>query len=168
MWKRRSSISHKLKPAVMDARLRLGEEAGELTHSNALILNIDYPLGLAAYDILAEVSAHVGSVPGVYIMGKAATLNGVIGDVMISNVVHDEHSQNTYLFPNCFSAADVAPDLRYGTVLDNQKSVTFRVPFCKTPVIWMCSTGKGIRLSKWKPGRIFRQSTKCSARRAIQ
>jgi hypothetical protein len=118
-----------LKPSVMDERLRLGEEVGQLMHSNALILNIDYPLGLAAYDILAEVSAHVGSVQGVYIMGKAATLNGVIGDVMISNVVHDEHSQNTYLFPNCFSAADVAPDLVYGTVLDNQKSVSVQGTF---------------------------------------
>jgi hypothetical protein len=62
-------------------------------------------------------------------MGKAATLNGVIGDVMISNVVHDEHSQNTYLFPNCFSAADVAPDLVYGTVLDNQKAVSVQGTF---------------------------------------
>ncbi len=118
-----------LKPPVMDARLRLGVEASELMRSNALILNIDYPLGLAAYDILSEVSAHVGSVLGVYIMGKAATLNGVIGDVMISNVVHDEHSQNTYLFPNCFSAADVAPDLNYGTVLDNQKAVSVQGTF---------------------------------------
>jgi len=119
----------KLQPTVMDARLRLGTEVSELMRSQALILNIDYPLGLAAYDILSEVSAHVGSVQGVYIMGKAATLNGVIGDVMISNVVHDEHSQNTYLFPNCFSTADVAPDLVYGTVLDNQKAVSVQGTF---------------------------------------
>lgn len=119
----------RLQPSVMDARLRLGLEAGELQSSNALILNIDYPLGLAAYDILSEVSAHAGSVLGVYIMGKAATLNGVIGDVMISNVVHDEHSQNTYMFPNCFSAAEVAPDLAYGTVLDNQKAVSVQGTF---------------------------------------
>lgn len=119
----------RLQPSVMDARLRLGVEAGELQSSNALILNIDYPLGLAAYDILSEVSAHAGTVLGVYIMGKAATLNGVIGDVMISNVVHDEHSQNTYMLPNCFSAAEVAPDLAYGTVLDNQKAVSVQGTF---------------------------------------
>ena len=119
----------RLQPQMIDRRLRLGEEASDLVHSDALILNIDYPLGLAAYDILAEVAAHVGTVLGVYIMGKAATLNAVIGDVMISNVVHDEHSQNTYLFPNCFSAADVAPDLKYGTVLDNQKSVSVQGTF---------------------------------------
>ena len=55
-------------------------------------------------------------------MGKAATLNAVRGDVMIPTVVQDEHSHNTYLFDNCFSAADVAPYLIYGTVLDNQKA----------------------------------------------
>jgi len=43
---------------------------------------------------------------------------------MIPNVVHDEHSTNTYLFQNAFSAADVAPYLVYGTVLDNQKAVS--------------------------------------------
>jgi len=56
-------------------------------------------------------------------MGKAATLNAVRGDVMIPNVVQDEHSHNTYLFQNCFDAADLAPYLVYGTVLDHQKAV---------------------------------------------
>lgn len=118
-----------LKPELFDKRLRIGERSGELAHSDALILNIDYPLGLSAYDILSEVSSYAGTIQGVYVMGKAATLNAVIGDVMISNVVHDEHSQNTYLFPNCFNAADVVPDLVYGTVLDNQKSITVQGTF---------------------------------------
>lgn len=95
-----------------------------LRRSDALILNIDYPLGLAAYNVLTKVAEYADPILGVYIMGKAATLNGVIGDVMIPNVVHDEHSQNTYLFQNAFSAADVAPYLVYGTVLDNQKAVS--------------------------------------------
>ena len=46
---------------------------------------------------------------GIYILGKAATLNGRIGDVMIANVVYDEHSGNTYWFDNCFSYDDLAP-----------------------------------------------------------
>ena len=62
-------------------------------------------------------------------MGKAATLNGRVGDVMIPNVVYDEHSRNTFLFKNCFLAQDVAPYLRYGTVFDNQKAVTVRGTF---------------------------------------
>jgi len=119
----------KLKFDLVDPRLRIGDGLKVLAQSDALILNIDYPLGLAAYDILAEISTNAGILLGIYIMGKAATLNAIIGDVMISNVVHDEHSQNTYLFPNCFSAADVAPDLVYGTVLDNQKIVTVQGTF---------------------------------------
>ncbi len=119
------------------ARLRLGSvdprigkiDTEVLKHSNAVILNIDYPLGLAAYNILTEVAEHVHSVLGVYVMGKAATLNGVVGDVMICNVVHDEQSRNTYLFPNCFYATDLAPFLVYGTVLDNQKAVSVRGTF---------------------------------------
>ena len=89
-----------------------------------MILNIDYPLGLGAYNILTKLAEHLPDILGVYIMGKAATLNGVLGDVMIPNVVQDEHSQNTYLFQNVFSASDVMPNLVYGTVLDNQKALT--------------------------------------------
>jgi hypothetical protein len=108
---------------------RLNGDLGFLADSDALILNIDYPLGLAAYNILSKVAEHAREVLGVYVTGKAATLNGVIGDVMIPNVVHDEQSRNTYLYPNAFSASDVAPFLIYGTVLDNQKAVTVRGTF---------------------------------------
>jgi hypothetical protein len=72
------------------------------------------------------VSTAVDRLLGVYILGKAATLNGRVGDVMIPNVVYDEHSRNSYLFRNCFTAQDVAPFLHYGTVFDNQKAVTVR------------------------------------------
>ena len=121
--------------SLMDTRLQEVDSGnnhsirGILKQTNALILNIDYPLGLSAYDILAEVSSNVGQILGIYLMGKAATLNAVVGDVMISNVVHDEHSQNTYLFPNCFSAGDIAPELIHGTVLDNQKIISVQGTF---------------------------------------
>ena len=113
----------------IDPRLGNGMWGVQLSTSDALILNIDYPLGLGAYNILTEIALHVGSIVGVYVMGKAATLNAVVGDVMISDVVHDEHSSNTILFSNCFSADDVAPDLVYGTVLDNQKLMTVQGTF---------------------------------------
>ncbi len=113
----------KLVPDSLDGRLRLpGIES--LRRSSALIVNIDYPLGMAAYQVLTEIARNAAEIRGVYIMGKAATLNGRIGDVMIPNVVHDEHSLNTYLFQNRFSAGDVAPYLVYGTVMDNQKAIT--------------------------------------------
>lgn len=116
---------NKLDPSRLDPRLFNGkEDADFLKKSNALILNIDYPLGLGAYNILVKLAEHISEILGVYIMGKAATLNGVRGDVMIPNVVQDEHSQNTYLFQNVFSAADVMPYLVFGNVLDNQKALT--------------------------------------------
>ncbi|WP_420627892.1 DUF6909 family protein [Candidatus Leptofilum sp.] len=107
----------------MDGRLRI-PGIDLLQKSNALIINVDYPLGMAAYQVLTEIARNIAEVRGVYVMGKAATLNGRIGDVMIPSVVHDEHTLNTYLFDNCFAADDVAPYLVYGTVMDNQKAIT--------------------------------------------
>jgi hypothetical protein len=118
----------KLASARMDPRLRL-EGIAALHNSDALIVNIDYPLGLAAYHILKIVARSVGALRGVYILGKAATLNGKIGDVLIPNVVYDEHTGNTYSFAPAFSAADVEPYLAHGSVLDNQKAVTSRGTF---------------------------------------
>jgi hypothetical protein len=115
-------------PESFDARLSLdGLEA--LKESEAVIFNVDYPLGMAAYHIFSQVAANLGELQGVYYMGKAATLNGQVGDVMIPNVVYDEHSQNTFLFRNCFLASDVVPYLSQGSVFDNQKAVTVRGTF---------------------------------------
>ena len=114
---------NRLKPEFLDPRLQLpGVDA--LHRTDAVIINIDYPLGLAAYQVLNEVARNIDEIRGVFIMGKAATLNGRVGDVMIPNVVHDEHSTNTYLFRNCFTGDDVRPFLVYGSVLDNQKAIT--------------------------------------------
>jgi hypothetical protein len=118
----------RLRADRLDPRLALpGIE--RLAESDAVIINIDYPLGMAAYHHLDRLAQGVGEIRGVYVMGKAATLNGRIGDVMISSVVHDEHSKNTYLFRNCFAAGDVQAMLREGTVMDNQKALTVRGAF---------------------------------------
>ena len=100
-----------------------------LAASGAVIVNIDYPLGVAAYNILREVAVDRSALRGVYVLGKAATLNADVGDVMISNVVHDEHSGSTYWLDNAFSVDDLAPDLRFGTGLDNQRAVTVKSTF---------------------------------------
>ncbi|MBN2306122.1 MAG: hypothetical protein JXQ72_16685 [Anaerolineae bacterium] len=115
----------------MDPRLICGDTdtMRQLARSNALIVNIDYPLGMAAYHLLAKVSQYVSQMRGIYVIGKAATLNARVGDVMIANVVYDEHSQNSYLFGNCFNASDLLPYLTRSSVLDNQKVVTVRGTF---------------------------------------
>ncbi len=118
----------RLRPEFVDSRLR-DLPLARLAASNAVILNIDYPLGFAAYHLLSQIAASVADLRGVYIIGKAATLNGRIGDVLIPNVVYDEHSQNTFLINNVFRAADVAPYLVYGDVLDNQRALTVRGTF---------------------------------------
>lgn len=117
-----------LRPERLDPRVVVdGLEV--LAKSDAVIINIDYPLGMAAYHHLTQLAQGVGEIRGIYVVGKAATLNGRVGDAMLSTVAYDEHSQNTYLFKNCFVAADLAPLLRYGTVLDNQKALTVRGSF---------------------------------------
>ena len=119
---------NRLTPERLDPRLPR-EGLARLRESRAVIFNIDYPLGLAAYQILSEVARNLDQINGFYLMGKAATLNGRIGDVLIPDVVYDEHSQNTYLFNNCFGARDIAPYLVYGSVLDNQKAISVKGTF---------------------------------------
>jgi len=118
----------RLDASALDSRLG-GPAGASLRRSPAVIVNINYPLGLGAYNILSEVAESVGILRGVYVLGKAATLNGSIGDVLIANVVFDEHSENTYWLDNCFSFASVAPFLVYGSALDNQRAVTVRGTF---------------------------------------
>ncbi|MBI5957411.1 MAG: hypothetical protein HY866_01660 [Chloroflexi bacterium] len=117
---------NKLDPSSMDLRILCGNEQymARLAESDAVIVNIDYPLGMAAYHVMAKISQYADRIQGLYVIGKAATLNARVGDVMIANVVYDEHSENSYLFGNCFTASDVIPYLTLTSVLDNQKVVS--------------------------------------------
>jgi hypothetical protein len=117
-----------LDPQWLDPRL--GDvDADRLSRSPAVIVNIEYPLGLAAYNILREITEAHDTLRGVYVLGKAATLNADVGDVMISSVIHDEHSGSTYWLDNAFSVDDIAPYLMFGSGLDNQRAVTVKSTF---------------------------------------
>jgi hypothetical protein len=118
----------KLDPAGLDPRLG-PVDAERLAGSSAVIVNIEYPLGLASYNILRELTTSIDDVRGVYVLGKAATLNADVGDVLISGVIHDEHSGSTYWLDNAFSFDDIAPFLRFGSGLDNQRAVTVKSTF---------------------------------------
>src|SRR5258708_24288464 len=85
----------KLDPGAIDPRVGAVDEK-KLRASDACIVNVDYPLGEAAYHILRQVAEQASWMRGLYVLGKAATLNADVGDVMIPNVVHNEHSGNTY------------------------------------------------------------------------
>lgn len=87
----------KLKPDRMDCRLAI-EGATSLEDSRSLILNVDYPLGLAAHHLLTQAMERLRTLSGVYVMGKAATIYGRLGDVMIPKVVFDMHSRRLFHF----------------------------------------------------------------------
>ena len=118
----------RLDPEGLDPRLS-DVDRDKLAASPARIVNIEYPLGLAAYNILREVAVSQGQLRGVYVLGKAATLNADVGDVMLSSVVHDEHSGNTYWLDNTFTVQDIQPWLVFGSGLDNQRAVTVKSTF---------------------------------------
>ena len=92
----------KLDPAGLDSRLG-PIDAERLARTPGVVVNIEYPLGLAAYNILREITTAHDTLRGVYVLGKAATLNADVGDVLISGVIHDEHSGSTYWLDNAFS-----------------------------------------------------------------
>jgi hypothetical protein len=118
----------RLDPAGLDPRLG-PIDADKLRASEAVIINIEYPLGLAAYNILRELTEGTDMLRGAYSLGKAATLNADVGDVLISGVIHDEHSGSTYWLDNAFSFDDIAPYLVFGSGLDNQRAVTVKSTF---------------------------------------
>ena len=121
-------VLDRLRAAAIDPRLGPAA-AADLRAAPQVLINIQYPLGLGAYHILRQVMEATDRVEGVYILGKAATLNADVGDVLISDVVHDEHSGNTYWLDNCFSFADVAPFVTSRSVLDRQRAVSVRSTF---------------------------------------
>ncbi len=95
-------VKNLVKSKYLDNRLTI-KKPKKLSSSNALVFNIDYPLGFTAYNLLKEILSNITEVKGIYIMGKAATLNSQIGDIQIPRVVFDEHTQNSYMFTNCFN-----------------------------------------------------------------
>jgi hypothetical protein len=117
-----------LDPAGLDSRLG-PIYGGRQANTDGVVVNIEYPLGLAAYNILREITTAHDTLRGVYVLGKAATLNADVGDVLISSVIHDEHSGSTYWLDNAFSFDDIAPYLVFGSGLDNQRAVTVKSTF---------------------------------------
>lgn len=111
-----------LDPQNIDPRLKI-KNPKKMKASDALIFNIDYPLGFSAYHILNQLLEHVKKIKGIYIIGKAAVLNSEVGDIQIPKGVFDEHSQNTYFVNNYFNH-EFKPESSLGSVLKNQKSVS--------------------------------------------
>ncbi|MBV9596132.1 MAG: hypothetical protein JOZ87_04670 [Chloroflexi bacterium] len=119
----------KLRPERIDRRLADLPALERLGASDAVIVNIDYPIGQTGYFLERALARKVGELLGLYVMGKGATLTGRVGDVLLCNIVADERTATTYLLHNCFNAEDVERYLVYGTALDNQRAASVRGTF---------------------------------------
>ena len=107
----------------------------KLQSSQAYIVNIDYPLGFAAYYLLCEILSNNLNIQGIYVQGKAGILSGEIGDVQIPKTVYDERTNNTFNFDNIFNSdfphhtfkSKVLKDLKavsvFSTYLENKKQM---------------------------------------------
>lgn len=115
-----------------DASKVLGMDCKHLAASDAVVVNIDYPLGWAAYQVLTKIGQNVDVVRGIYLMGKAATLNANIGDILIPTTIFDQHTKNVYAVKNAFAASDFSKIFRTGAVLDDQKTVSVKGTFLQS------------------------------------
>jgi len=117
---------NRLDPARLDPRLRWHPI---LAHSQALLLNLDYPLGLAAGHVLARACELFSGLRGVFILGKSAAAIGRLGDILIPSQVYDSHAHIIYRFQNSLAVRHLTPFLNRIAVFDNQKSITVRGTF---------------------------------------
>lgn len=123
----------KLSDTQLDPRLEIS--TGNLKDNRSLIVNIDYPLGWAAYQILTEIGQNTSNIKGIYIMGKAATLNGKIGDILIPDTVFDQHTKNIFVINNAFKREDFGEIFKTGQVLERQKTVSVKGTFMESEAL---------------------------------
>lgn len=107
---------------------KLGINADKLNDSEALVLNIDYPLGSGAYMVLSTILHNVNDIRGVYILGKASFLHANLGDIGLPTKVYDTYSDNTFIFNNSFTK-EYFKEFKAGSVLTNQKVVSTKGTF---------------------------------------
>ena len=110
---------------------RLGDvDAERLARCPAVIVNIEYPLGLAAYNILREIAEAHDTLRGVYVLGKAATLNADVGDVMISSR-HPRRALGLDVLARqrVLASTTSRPTWSSAPGLDNQRAVTVKSTF---------------------------------------
>jgi len=99
----------------------------KISKSEALIINIDYPLGSTIYYILNQILNNQNNLKGMYLIGKAAILNGEIGDIQIPSSVFDERTGNIFEITNCFNS-DFPLVAKQSQVHQNQKAICVHGP----------------------------------------
>ncbi len=107
---------------------KLNQDLSALADSDALVINIDYPLGFGAYGVLSTIFQNVNVVKGVYILGKASFLHANLGDIALPDTVFDTYSHNTFIFKNAFTR-DYFHGFKAGSILTDQKVVSSQGTF---------------------------------------
>jgi len=111
----------------LDPNLKINNHR-KIFRSEGLIINIEYPLGNAAYFILSEILENLSQLKGVYIIGKAAILSGSVGDLQIPAVVFDERNDKIFFIKNIFNEEFALKALQ-SEILKEQKAVSVRGTF---------------------------------------
>lgn len=153
-------IKNLIHSKFLDPRIKIIRPQ-RISESKALIFNIDYPLGFAAYQILTEVMENVSKVKGVYILGKAAVLNGEIGDIVIPRLTFDEHTQNSYVFKNCFNSFFPFTN-NQGSILTNQKSVSVLGTFLENKALLNTYSKNNLTIIEMESGPYLSAITEAS------
>ena len=107
---------------------KLHKDLAALENSNALVLNIDYPLGFGAYMVMGTILQNINHLKGAYILGKASFLHANLGDIALPDTIFDTYSNNTFIFDNAFKK-DYFNEFHSGSVLTNQKVVSSQGTF---------------------------------------
>ena len=146
----------RLDVSSFDPRVTAAGETINPGATDAIIVNINYPLGFSAYHLMSQIATVTDRLMGIYILGKAATLNGRIGDVMLANSVFDEHSGNTYCVRELFRATRTSrPISPTGPRSTTRKRSRSRAPISKTRGTSISITGRTTRSWRWRPDPIL-------------
>lgn len=113
----------RLRPGLWDPRLR-PPHPGTLSRSPAVILNLDYPLGLGAGHIMEEAGRRLPDWKGLFMLGKSAAMIGRLGDILIPGQVLDAHTGSLFVVKNSLGTRHLLPFLENIAVFDQQKSYT--------------------------------------------
>src|SRR5579872_3437420 len=123
-------LHHRERLAVVEVQIRAVLQERALDRDRALVVQPSAEPEVAGQVVDAEGVVEPVGASRVLVVHHARDHHVAdIGDVMISSVVHDEHSGCTYWLDNAFSVDDLAGDLRFGTGLDNQRAVTVKSTF---------------------------------------
>lgn len=137
----------------IDPRIKINQEnINKLKKSNAVIINYDYPLGFGAYGLIQEILENAKEVRGLYVLGKAATLVGETGDIMIPDVVFDAHSGNIYFFDNCFNSKSLKPYIKESIIFDKQKSASVKGTYLQNKDLIDSYVDNGISIVEMEGG----------------